>query len=46
MQRRVGNDENPVTGSPHLEPITEGLRDNLVDYIVVDNGDIIESGEF
>ena len=44
--RLGGNNENPVTGSPHLEPITEGLRDNLVDYIVVDNGDIIESGEF
>lgn len=44
--RLGGSGEKPVTGSPHLEPITEGLRDNLVDYIVVVNGNIIEREEF
>ncbi|MCR5338853.1 MAG: ATP-dependent helicase [Lachnospiraceae bacterium] len=44
--RLGGSGEKPVTGSPHLEPITEGLRDNFVDYIVVVNGNIIEREEF
>ncbi len=44
--RLGGSGENPVTGSPRLEPITEGLRENFVDYIVVDNGAIIEMESF
>ncbi len=44
--RLGGGADKPVTGSPNLEPITEGLRDNAVSYIVVEEGMIIEQREF
>ncbi|MDO4966966.1 MAG: ATP-dependent helicase, partial [Lachnospiraceae bacterium] len=44
--RLGGNHDKPVTGSPNLEPITGGLRDNAVSYIVVEDGMIIEQREF
>ena len=44
--RLGGSSEKPVTGSPNLDPITEGLRDNAVSYIVVEDGMIIEQREF
>lgn len=40
--RLGGSDANPMTGSPNLVPITDGLRENRISYIVVEDGDIIE----
>ena len=44
--RLGGSSEKPVTGSPNLNPITEGLRDNAVSYIVVEDGMITEQRDF
>ena len=44
--RLGGNPANPVTGSPNLEPIIAGLEQNAVNYIVVEDGDIIEQKEY
>ena len=37
---------NPMTGSPNLDPITDGLRENRISYIVVEDGDIIEEKDY
>ncbi len=44
--RLGGSPDNPVTGSPNLDPIVEGLKENAVSYIVVEDGMIIEQNEF
>ncbi len=37
-----GKPDNPMTGTPRLEAITDGLKDNFVSYVVVENGEIID----
>lgn len=37
-----GSGNKPVTGSPKLEPIVDGLKHNAISYIVVDNGEMID----
>lgn len=44
--RLGGSTDKPVTGSPNLEPITEGLRANAISYIIVEDGMIVEQREF
>jgi len=44
--RLGGSDANPMTGSPNLDPITDGLRENRISYIVVEDGDIIEKKDY
>lgn len=44
--RLGGSEANPMTGSPNLEPITDGLCDNRVSYIVVEDGNIIEEKNY
>ena len=41
-----GKPENPMTGAPKLETITEGLKENSVSFIVVDRGEIIEKEDY
>lgn len=44
--RLGGSDASPVTGSPNLDPITEGLRENAISYIVVEDGVVIEEKDY
>ena len=39
---KIANDEKLATGSTNLEKIRDGLRKNEVNYIVVEDGEVIE----
>jgi len=41
-----GGETNPVTGSPYLEPMIAGLKQNEQKYIVVENGEIIAQMDY
>ena len=41
-----GNPSNPMTGSPALEPIVYGLNSQSISYIVVEDGEIVDSADF
>jgi len=44
--RLGGNPDKPVTGSPNLDPMVDGLNHHHISYIVVEDGDIIDQGDY
>lgn len=40
-----GNPDKPVTGSPNLEPMVDGLNRNRINYFVVEDGEIIDQSD-
>ena len=44
--RLGGSLEKPVTGSPNLDPMVDGLDRNQISYIVVEDDEIIAQGDY
>ncbi len=41
-----GNPDNPMTGSPALEPLVYGLNNNEINYVVIEDGEIVDQADF
>ena len=44
--RLGGSLEKPVTGSPNLDPMVDGLDRNQISYIVIEDDEIIAQGDY
>lgn len=41
-----GNPDNPITGSPTLDPIIYGLSRHEINYVVIEDGEIVDQADF
>ena len=44
--RLGGNPGNPTTGSPNLDAMVAGLNRHEVSYVVIEDGEIVDQGDF